>query len=132
MNERKYDLEERLVSFVCLILEVYDLFPNSKAGQNLELQLSKSGTSQALNYGEAQAAESKQDFIHKMKICLKELRETKITPRIIVQKPLIVNEKLEIILKECNELIAIFASSIETTKRNLIIKNNLFIRNFSI
>ncbi len=132
MNERKYDLGERLVSFVCLILEVCDLLPNSKAGQNLEHKLSKSGTSPALYNGEAQAAESKQDFIHKMKICLKELRETKITPRIIIQKSLIVNEKLEIILKECNELIAIFASSIETTKRNLIIKNNLFIRNFSI
>ena len=89
MNERKYDLEDRLVSFACLILEECDLLPNSKASQNLEHQLSKSGTSPALNYGEAQAAESKQDFIHKMKICLKELRETKITLRIIIQKPLL-------------------------------------------
>jgi four helix bundle protein len=122
MENRKYDLEDRLVNFACLVLEICDLMPNSKAGQNLEHQLSKSGTSPALNYGEAQSAESMQDFIHKMKICLKELRETKISLRIIIQKPLMTNQKLDTVLKECNELIAIFSSSIETTKKNMLLK----------
>jgi four helix bundle protein len=119
MEQRKFDLEDRLVNFACLDLEIFDLLPNTKAGHNLEHQLSKSGTGPALNYGEAQSAESRQDFIHKMKICLKELRETKIALRIIKQKPLIVNEKIDSTLKECLELIAIFTTSIETTKKNL-------------
>lgn len=74
-NEKpKYDLEDRLVKFACKCLDVCDILPASKAGQNLEYQLCKSGTAPALLYGEAQAAESRADFIHKMKIALKELR----------------------------------------------------------
>lgn len=80
---RKYDLEDRLVKFAILGLEVCDLLPGTKAGQNLEHQLSKSGTAPALMYGEVQGAESRADFIHKMKILLKELRESKINLRII-------------------------------------------------
>ncbi len=71
-GSRKYDLEDRLVKFAIMILEICGLLPGSKAGQNLEHQLSKSGTSPALMYGEVQAAESRADFIHKMKILLKE------------------------------------------------------------
>ena len=80
--------------------------------------MSKSGTAPALIYGEAQAAESPADFIHKMKLVLKEIRETRINLRIMMSKPLIVNEKLEIALKESNELMAIFLKSIETAKKN--------------
>ena len=115
---RKYDLEDRLVKFVFVVLEVCDLLPNSKAGQNLEHQVSKSGTAPALQYGEVQAAESRNDFIHKMKTLLKELCESKITLRIIGEKPLVVNEKVDYALKECNELIGIFTASIQTAKRN--------------
>ncbi len=71
----KFDLEDRLVDFACLCLDVCELLPNSKAGQNLEYQLSKSGTAPALIYGEAQAAESRADFLHKMRMCLKEIKE---------------------------------------------------------
>ena len=77
-EKRTFDLEDRLVEFAVASLTVCDLLPNSKAGQNLEHQLSKSGTSAALNYGEAQSAESSDDFIHKIKVVLKELRETRI------------------------------------------------------
>jgi four helix bundle protein len=104
--------------FAIMILEVCDLLPNSKAGQNLEYQLSKSGTAPALMYGEVQAAESRADFIHKMKMLLKELRETRISLRIISEKPVIVNPKIDLTLKECNELIGIFTKSIETAKKN--------------
>jgi four helix bundle protein len=75
MEARKFDLEDRLVKFACMCLEICDLLPNSRTGQNLEFQLSKSSTASALVYGEAQAAESKADFIHKVKVVLKELRE---------------------------------------------------------
>ena len=94
-NQRKYDLEDRLVKFAIMILEVCDLLPNSKAGQNLEYQLSKSSTASALIYGEAQAAESRSDFLHKMKLVLKEIRETRINLRIILILHL---------LKGCGEL----------------------------
>lgn len=70
MGTNKFDLEDRLVKFACIFLDVCDLLPNTKTGQNLEFQLSKSSTASALMYGEAQAAESKADFIHKMKVVL--------------------------------------------------------------
>lgn len=75
---QKFDLEDRLVDFACVCLEVCDLLPNSKAGQNLQFQLSKSSTASALIYGEAQAAESKADFIQKIKMVLKEIRESRV------------------------------------------------------
>jgi four helix bundle protein len=117
---RKYDLEDRLVRFAILVLDVCDLLPNSRAGQNLEHQLSKSGTAPALMYGEVQAAESRNDFIHKMKMLLKELRESKITLRIITEKPLVTHEKVKSALQECNELIGIFTASIQTAKNNKV------------
>lgn len=115
---RKYDLEDRLVKFAIKILEVCDLLPSTKAGQNLEHQLSKSGTAPALMYGEVQAAESRTDFIHKMKQLLKELRETRVNLRIIIEKPVASHQMLQITLNECNELIRIFTKSIETAKAN--------------
>jgi four helix bundle protein len=120
MENKKFDLEDRLVKFACMCLDVCDLLPNTKTGQNLEYQLSKSSTSAALVYGEAQAAESKADFIHKMKVVLKEIRESRINLRIIIEKPVITNEKVQIVFKEANELMAIFLKSIETAKQNKI------------
>lgn len=117
---KKYDLEDRLVKFAILILEVCDLLPNTKGANNLEHQLSKSGTAPALMYGEAQAAESRNDFIHKLRILLKELRETRISLRIIDEKPVIKHEKAKSALKECSELIGIFTKSIETANKNKV------------
>ncbi len=114
----KFDLEDRLVDFACMCLEVCELLPNSKAGQNLEYQLSKSGTAPALIYGEAQAAESRADFLHKMKMVLKEIRESRVNLKIIKRKPVVVHEKIEIAFNESNELMAIFLKSIETAKSN--------------
>ena len=120
MENKKFDLEDRLVKFACMCLDVCDLLPNTKTGQNLEYQLSKSSTSSALVYGEAQAAESKADFIHKIKVVLKEIRETRINLRIIIEKPLLQNEKVQSVYKEANELMAIFLKSVETAKQNKI------------
>jgi len=95
--------------------------PSTKPANHLSGQLIRSGTSVALNYGEAQSAESQKDFIHKMRIVLKELRESLVCLRIIYKSNLYGNEdKLLIAKKENKELIAIFVKSIETAKNNLL------------
>ncbi|MFT3824722.1 MAG: four helix bundle protein [Chitinophagaceae bacterium] len=116
---QKFDLEDRLVDFACMCLEVCELLPASKAGQNLEYQLSRSGTAPALIYGEAQAAESRADFLHKMKLVLKELRETRVNLKIIRRKPVVVHDKVDKAFNEANELMAIFIKSIETAVKNM-------------
>lgn len=117
-KDQKFDLEDRLVDFACMCLDVCELLPNTKAGQNLEYQLSKSGTAPALIYGEAQAAESRADFLHKMRMVLKEIRESRVNLKIIKRKPVIVHEKVERAFNEVNQLMAIFLKSIETAKGN--------------
>ena len=118
MSERKYDLEDRLIDFSIRISEVVEALPNTKYGNYIGNQLIRCGSSPALNNGEAQAAESKNDFIHKLKIILKELRETRICLKIIIRKPLLKPERVESLLNENNELIAIFLKSIETAKKH--------------
>jgi len=118
-NGKKYDLEERLIQFSLLIMAVIDKLPETRSGNHFAGQLLRSGTSPALNYGEAQVAESRNDFIHKMKICLKELKESNISLQIIKRKPLITEyPNLDICIAECKELIAIFLKSIETANLN--------------
>ncbi len=116
----KYDLEDRLVDFSVLIIGIVNEMPNSKAGNHLSGQIVRSGTSVALNYGEAQSGESSRDFIHKMKVVLKELRETFICLKIIHKANLYKSEE-EIVKakKENDELIAIFVKSIETAQSNI-------------
>jgi four helix bundle protein len=116
----KYDLEERLIVFSVLIIEIVNETPNSKAGNHLSGQLVRSGTSVSLNYGEAQSAESRKDFIHKMKVVLKELRETYVCLKIIHRSKIYKTESNIIkAVKENNELISIFVKSIETSNKNL-------------
>lgn len=116
----KFDLEERLVQFAIAILNISEKLPKTYAGIHLSKQIVRSGTSPALNYGEAISAESKKDFIHKIKIVLKELRETNICLKIIKFKPLISEQnELNSALNECNELISIFVTSIKTAAENL-------------
>ena len=118
--ERKYDLEDRLIDFAVEIIKITECLFNTKAGNHIGGQLVRSGTSPALHYGEAQSAESRSDFIHKLKILLKELRESRSAMKIIKRAPLTDKmEQLEKGLAECNELISIFVKSIETAKRNL-------------
>lgn len=114
--ERKFDLEERLINFSVLIVSTVENLPTTRASNHLGSQLLRSGTSPALNYGEAQSAESKRDFIHKFGIILKELRETLICLKILKRLSYL---KVDDALVECNELIAIFNKSIITAKRNL-------------
>jgi len=119
MTEKKYDLEDRLIDFVIQIDDIIEKLPNTRLANYLAGQMIRSGTSPALNYGEAQGAESTNDFIHKLIIILKELRETFVCLKIIKRKPLIEpNDDLENTYIENNELISIFVSSIKTAKRN--------------
>lgn len=118
-ENKKYDLEERLIEFAVLIIKLAESLNNTKAGNHIASQLVRSGTSPALQYGEAQSAESRNDFIHKLKILLKELRESLVALKIIKRVSLISKiDLLEKALVECNELIAIFVKSIETAKKN--------------
>ena len=116
----RFDLEERSITFSVLIIEIVNEMPNTKAGNHLSGQLVRSGTSVSLNYGEAQSGESRKDFIHKMKVVLKELRESFVCLKIIHRTKLYRTEmKIENALKENNELISIFVKSIETAQNNL-------------
>ncbi len=116
----KFDLEEWLVELAILIIEIVDEMPNTKSGNHLSAQLVLSGTSPALNYGEAQSGEPKKDFIHKIRVVLKELRETFICLKIIYRTKLYKTEnKLQEALKENNELISIFVKSAETAQKNI-------------
>ncbi len=107
-------LEERLIEFAVLIVGVVESLPKSKAGSHIANQLIRSGTSPAPNYGEAQSAESRRDFIHKMKVALKELRETMIWLEIIERRQMGDIEQVSAVITECDELIAIFVKSTKT------------------
>jgi len=115
----KQDLEERLINFAVLIIEIVEKMPDKRTANHLAGQLLRSGTSSALNYGEAQSGESRRDFIHKIKIVLKELRETFICLKIIHRTKLYNSEdKLKLAMVENNELISIFVKSVETAQKN--------------
>ena len=119
-----YDLEERLIDFAIQIIQMAETFPKTRAGNHISGQLIRCGTSPAPNYGEAQSAESRADFIHKMRICLKELRETRVWLLMIVKAHLIKKESiLKPLIDENNELIAIFVKSINTAKQKRIKKS---------
>ena len=119
MKEKKYDLDERLIDFAVEIVSLIESLPNTKSGNHLGGQLLRSGTSPSLNYGEAKSAESKNDFIHKMKICLKELRESLNCMRILHRAKIYKSEQqIKDLIIECNELISIFVKCIDTASKN--------------
>lgn len=115
---KKYDLEDRLIEFAVLVYKIAERLPATRVGNHVGGQLIRCGTSPAPNYGEAQGAESRKDFIHKMRVCLKELRETRVWLKFIKKMELDKSDELEFALRESNELISIFVSSIETAKKN--------------
>ena len=115
---KTFDLEDRLIDFAVQIIRIAESLPKTKVGNHVAGQIIRSGTSPAPNYGEAQSAESRADFIHKMKVSLKELRETKIWLLMIVRADLIKQtSKLESLIDENNQLISIFVTSIKTAKQ---------------
>ena len=121
-EKRIFDLEERLIDFAIRIIKLAESLPKTRVGNHISGQLIRCGTSPAPNYGEAQAAESRADFIHKMKICLKELRETRVWLIMIIRAGLIKPaSKLDTVITESDELISIFMTSIKTAKKNKLV-----------
>ena len=119
MKERHYDLEERLLEYAANIIRLVERLPNSRAGNHIAGQLLRSGTSPLPNHGEAQAAESRNDFVHKLSICLKELRESRRWLRLAGRVPLIKPPtEFDPLLDETESLIKIFATSIRTAQGN--------------
>ncbi len=121
MSERKYDLEDRLLGYAACIIHLVEKMPNTRAANHVGGQLLRSGTAPLFNHGEAQSAESPNDFVHKMKICLKELRESQRALRLIA-KTLLNDDVADIgsLLRQTDELIRIFVASIRTAESNKV------------
>ena len=115
MAQRHYDLEERLLEFAVAIIQLTGALPNTRAGNHVAGQLLRSGTSPYPNHGEAQAAESPKDFVHKLRVALKELRESHRWLKLVQRVPLIEPpDRVAELISECDELIRIFVASIRT------------------
>ena len=119
MKEPKYDLEERLLEFSVRIIRVTESKKRSRAANHIADQLLRSGTLPYGNHGEAEGAESRDDFIHKLKICYKEPRESRRWLRLVQQAELIAKPTLlASLITESDELVRIFASSMRTAQKN--------------
>ncbi len=120
---RKFDLEERLLEFASVVIDLSESLPNTRAGNHVAGQILRSGTAPFPNHGEAESAESREDFVHKLKVCLKELRETRRWARLIQRKGWAENgATLHFVLNESNELIRIFMASIKTARQNALLE----------
>jgi four helix bundle protein len=111
------DIQERLINFAVNIINLVAKLPNSSARKHLSDQILRSGTSPAPNYAEARSAESSKDFIHKLKIALKELNETAVWLEIIIRSKMLPVKECNELQKECNELCRIISSSVKTSRK---------------
>jgi four helix bundle protein len=114
----KFDLEDRLLEFSARLITLVDALPVSRAGNHVACQLLRCGTSPFANHGEVQAAESRKDFVHKLGVCLKELREVRRWLRLIARVDLLPVQRISTLLLESEELIRIFSASIRTAEKN--------------
>src|SRR5262245_10950542 len=110
------DLEKRLISFAAVIVRLSSKLPRSPQGRHLCGQILRSGTAAAANYGEARGAESRADFIHKLKVVFKELNETTIWLEVIAQSGSFPTSEIVAIVAENRELCRIIAASIKTAR----------------
>jgi len=123
MARPRYDLEDRLIDFAVQICSLADRFPSTPVAKHVNTQITRSGTSPFANYGEAQAAESRQDFIHKLRISLKELRETQAWLKFAERMTFCPEEAIRGARRECDELVAIFAASVRTAREKCKMSN---------
>jgi four helix bundle protein len=117
-SERKFDLEDRLLEFAARLTKLVDALPNIRTGNHVAGQVLRCGTSPFANHGEVQAAESRKDFIHKLGVCLKELKEIRRWLRFIARVELLSTTRIRPLLVETEELIRIFSVSIRTAEKN--------------
>jgi four helix bundle protein len=113
----RFDLEDRLLEFSARIIRLVDALPNTRAANHVAGQLLRCGTSPYGNHGEVEAAESRRDFVHKLRICLKELKETRRWLRLLQKASLVPEKKMGAILGETEELIKIFFTSVRTGEK---------------
>ena len=111
-------LSERLLDFAARSGKVVDALPDTRLGRHIAGQLVRCATSPCPNHEEARAAESRADFVHKLSICLKELRESRAWICLIVKTALLPNSKMELLLDEANQLCNMIGQSILTAKEN--------------
>ena len=118
MARSGFDLEDRLLIYAARVIKLVDKLPGTRANNHVAKQLLRSGTSPLPNHGEAQSAESRADFVHKLKICLKELRETYRWLKLLLLARMLKDPKeAEELLKETEELLRIFAASVTTARK---------------
>ena len=117
---RADQLQERLIEFAVRVLPLANRLNVTFAGKHIADQLLRSGTSAAPNYAEARSVESKADFVHKLRIAIKELNETDVWLQIIQRSGLLKVELLDGMLTECGELKRILGASIHTARKNAI------------
>lgn len=116
-QSRADELEERLVNFAVRLVKLSANLPGTPAGKHIAGQILRSGTSPAPNYGEARGAESHADFVHKLRIVLKELNETSMWLRVIERSCILKPELLTDIIQENAELCRIFTTSLKTARK---------------
>ncbi len=114
---RIFDLEDRLILFGVRIIRLAEQLPKTRVGNHITGQMIRSGTSPAPNYGEAHSAESRADFVHKMLVCLKELRETRVWLLMTAKANLVKStSEIDRLIDENNQLISIFVTSVRTAR----------------
>lgn len=119
MDKRTVELQDRLIEYAVRVMSLVAVLPDSMAGRHIAGQLLRSGTSPAPNYGEAVSSESRNDFVHKVQIALKELRESDVWLKIVIRSKMIEDaERLIPLVKETDELISILVASSRTARRN--------------
>lgn len=116
-RDGKFDLEERLLDYSASVIRLVEKLPPTRASSHVAGQLMRAGTAALPNHGEAQGAESRDDFIHKMSLGLKELREAFRWLRLLKRVPMIQpTTRVDPVLAETEELIKIFSASIRTAR----------------
>src|SRR6478672_11921446 len=123
-NAKANTLEDRFVQFAVDIVKLVGLLPQNPQAKHIGIQILRSGTAAAPNYGEARAAESRADFVHKLKICLKELNETAIWLRILQGSFAIKADFVNRLVAENTQLCKILVASIQTARRNDSVKSD--------
>jgi four helix bundle protein len=118
------DIEERLIQFASVTMDLCDALPPTYAGKHVANQLMRSATSAAPNYAEARGCESMKDFIHKLGIVLKELNESRVWLRLVRMRQMLPASIVDPVFQECDELCRIIAVSRRTAERNSPGKNN--------
>jgi four helix bundle protein len=117
MNGKGDQLSERLLDFVVKIIKIVEALPKTIAGRHIGGQLVRAGTSSGSNYEEGCGAESRSDFIHKMSIVLKELKESRFWLRVIHRTQILSPKEVQPLMDECGELCAIIGKSVSTARR---------------